>query len=60
MNGSVITPMNWFIALKVVCCDPAAVSPETCVSPAAVSAPNTSGMPPVVLKKLISALPTFC
>ncbi len=29
MKGSVITPMNCVIALKVVCCDPVAVSPET-------------------------------
>ena len=56
MNGSVITPMNWFIALNVVCCDPVAVSPEICVSPAGVSPPNTIGMPPVVLKKLIDGV----
>ena len=31
-----------------------------CVSPAGVSAPNTNGMPPVVLKKLVNALATFC
>ena len=60
MNGSVSTPMNWFIASKVVCCEPVAVSPETCVRPAGVSPPNTSGMPPLVLKKLMSALATFC
>ena len=60
MNGSVISPMNMFIALNVVCCEPVAASPETCVRPAGVSVPNTSGMPPVVLKKLISALATFC
>ncbi|WP_370195232.1 hypothetical protein [Bradyrhizobium ottawaense] len=24
-------PMNWFMALKVVCCAPVAVSPEACV-----------------------------
>ena len=60
MNGSVITPMNWFMALNVVCCEPVPISPETCVSPAGVSAPNASGMPPVVLKKLVMALPTFC
>ena len=27
MNGSVIAPMNRFIASKVVCCDPVAISP---------------------------------
>ena len=52
--------MNRFIASKVVCCEPVASSPETCVRPAGVSAPNTIGMPPVVLKKLVSALATFC
>ena len=39
MNGSVITPMNWLIALNVVCCKPVASSPEACVSPAAFSVP---------------------
>ena len=32
MNGSVITPMNCVIALKVVCWLPTAVSPDNCVS----------------------------
>ena len=44
--------MNWFIASNVVCCDPVAVSPETCVSPAGVSPPNTSGMPPVRVEEI--------
>jgi hypothetical protein len=60
MNGSVITPMNWPIASNVVCCDPVAVSPAICVSPAGVSPPNAIGMLPLVLKKLLMALPTFC
>jgi len=60
INGSVITPMNMFIASKVVCCDPVAISPEACARAAGVSAPNTIGMPPVALKKPVSALPTFC
>ena len=59
-DGSVITFMNCVIALKVVCCEPVAASPEACVSPAGVNAPNTSGMPPVALKNLVSALATFC
>ena len=49
-------PMNWFMALNVVCCEPVAVSPEACVSPAGVSALNTSGMPPVLLKKLVEGV----
>ena len=52
--------MNRPIALNVVCCDPVATSPDTCDRPAGVSAPNTIGMPPVVLKKLVNALATFC
>ena len=52
MNGSVITPMNWLMALNVVCCEPVAVSPETCVRPAGVSAPNTIGMPPVRVEEV--------
>jgi hypothetical protein len=52
--------MNWVIASNVVCCDPVATSPDTCVSPCGDSAPNASGMPPVVLKKLVSVLPTLC
>lgn len=44
--------MNWFIALKVVCCEPVAVSPEIWISPAGVSPPNASGIPPLELKKL--------
>ena len=56
MKGSVITPMNWFIAPKVVCCEPVAASPEACDKPFAFNAANTIGMPPVVLKKLIRAL----
>ena len=52
--------MNWVIALKVVCCEPVPSSPDACVRPTGVSAPNTKGMPPVVLKKPTSALPTFC
>jgi hypothetical protein len=52
--------MNWFMALKVDCCEPVPISPEACVSPPGVSVPNTSGMPPVELKKLISALATAC
>ena len=52
--------MNRFIASNVVCCEPVASSPEACVKPAGVNVPKTIGMPPVVLKKLVSALPTFC
>ena len=59
MNGSVITPMNWFMALNVLACEPVAVSPEACDRPAAVSVANTRGMPPVLLKELISALATL-
>jgi hypothetical protein len=59
LNGSVITPMNCVMASNVVCCVPVAVSPEACVSPAALRPPYTSGMPPLLLKKLISALPTL-
>ena len=50
--------MNRFIASNVVCCEPVAVSPEACVSPAGDSEPNTMGMPPALLKKLTSAVPT--
>src|SRR5216684_1958355 len=32
--GSSITPMNWFMASKVACWVPTAVSPEICVRPA--------------------------
>ena len=60
MKGSVKSPMNRFIASKVVCCEPVATSPEACVSPAGVSDPNTMGMLPLVLKKLVNALATFC
>ena len=48
------------MALNVVCCVPVASSPEACARPAGVKVPNTSGMPPVALKKLVSALATFC
>ena len=44
--------MNRFIASKVVCCEPVATSPEACVRPAGVSAPNTSGMPPVRVEEI--------
>src|ERR1700761_8268419 len=60
MKGSVSNPMNRLMALNVACCDPVAVSPETCVNPAGVRLPNTIGMPPVALKKLVIALPTDC
>src|ERR1700722_5617171 len=59
-NGSVIRPMNCVMALNVVCCVPVAVSPAAWDRPAGVSGPNTSEIPPVVLKKLVSVLPTFC
>ena len=53
MNGSVITPMNWFIALKVDCCDPVAVSPAACDRPFA----DTAGSPtPVALSPLAMTL----
>ena len=52
--------MNRFMASKVACCEPVASSPETCVRPAGVKVPNTIGMPPVALKKLVNALATFC
>ncbi len=52
--------MNMFIALKVVCCEPVAVSPAACDNPAGVNAANTIGMPPVALKKFVNALPTAC
>ncbi len=48
------------MASKVACCDPVASSPETCVRPAGESEAKPTGMPPVVLKKLVSALATFC
>ena len=51
--------MNRFMASKVVCCDPVAVSPDACVSPTGDSEPNTMGMLPVLLKKLTSAVPTL-
>ncbi len=38
---------------------PVVASPETCVSPCDDSAPNASGMPPVVLKKFTSVLATL-
>ena len=60
MKGSVSNPINRFIASKVVCCEPVGSSPEASVRPAGVNAPNTRGMPPVELKKLTSALATFC
>ena len=56
MNGSVNNPRNRFIALKVACCEPVAVSPETCDSPAGVSVANATGMPPLELKKLVSRI----
>ena len=52
--------MNSVIASKVVCCVPVPVSPEACDNCEGVSAANTEEMPPLVLKKLVSALPTFC
>ena len=60
MNGSVKRPRNRFIASKVVCCEPVATSPEACVRPAGVSPPNTTGMPPLLLKNPTIALATFC
>lgn len=60
MNGSVITPMNRFIALNVACWVPVPSSPETCVSPCGDSAPNANGIPPVLLKKLVSVVATAC
>ena len=48
------------MASKVPCCDPVASSPETCVRPAGESEAKASGMPPVLLKKLVSVLATFC
>ena len=50
--------MNWFMALNVVCCEPVADSPEAWDRPLAFSEKNAAGMPPVELKKLVSALPT--
>jgi len=34
--------MNWFMALKVVCCEPVAVSPETCVSALSSGVPDSA------------------
>ena len=48
------------MASKVVCCEAVAASPETWVRPAGDSVAKAKGMPPVVLKKLVSALATFC
>jgi hypothetical protein len=59
-NGSVITPMNCVMALKVVCWLPVAVSPDACDSPDGVSELYSIGMPPVALKKWVRALPTLC
>ena len=47
------------MALKVPCCDPVAVSPAACDRAGADSVANVRGMPPVVLKELISALATL-
>jgi hypothetical protein len=52
--------MNRFMASKVVCCEAVASSPETCVRPPGDNVPNTTGMPPVALKKPVNALATFC
>ena len=52
--------MNWFMALNVVCCEPVADFARRLGQAAGVSEPNTIGMPPVALKKLVSALATFC
>ncbi len=67
MKGSVSTPMNWFIALKVVCCEPVAVSPEVCDSAAERllpvrpnSATKPGGSAPPLLKKLLSVDATVC
>ena len=38
----------------------APTSPEICVRPSGVSAPKTNGMPPLMLKELVSASATFC
>jgi hypothetical protein len=60
VNGSVITPMNRPMASNVVCCAAVAPSPEICVMPAGVKPPNTSGMPPFLLKKPVTEFATFC
>src|SRR5216684_1230674 len=57
--GSSITPMNWFMASKVACWVPTAVSPETWVKPAGVSVMNTAGTMFPRLKELKIALPTL-
>ena len=48
------------MASNVVCCAAVGNSPEIWVRPAWVSVPNTMGMPPLRLKKLLSAVETFC
>ena len=55
-----MTPMNWVIAPNVVCCGALPTSPESCASPEGPSPPNAIGIVPLVLKKLMIALPTFC
>ena len=51
-------PRNCDMTLNVDCCELVAFSPAPCASPPGVSVPNTAGMPPVELKKLVSAPPT--
>src|ERR1700754_716292 len=53
------TFMNWVLAWNVVFCPLVPTSPDTCVRPCDVSAPNAIGMWPVELKKLMMALPAF-
>ena len=66
MNGSVITPMNCVIALKVLCWLAVAVSPDNCVSAVPSGAPvnpnrftKAGGSVPPLLKKPLMVLATF-
>ena len=60
MKGSVSNPRNRFIAVKVACWVPVAVSPEICDRPLGERPAKAAGMLPLVLKKFVSALFTFC
>ena len=52
MKGSVMMPRNCVIALKVVCCEPVALSPEACDRPPGVSVANTNGRLPAVIEEI--------
>jgi hypothetical protein len=52
--------MNMFMALRVACCVPVAISPAAWLRPDGVSEASTAEIPLLELKKFDSVLATFC